>query len=53
MGADRLSSVQYLKFDVRGEAPVSIGSDLPGLTVEAALTPEQRAALEEDLSGDP
>ena len=52
VGADRLSSVQYLKFDVRGEAPVAVGSDLPGLAVEASLTPEQRAALEEDLSGD-
>ena len=52
VGADRLSSVQYLKFDVRSEVPASIGSDLPGLTVEVALAPEQRAALEEDLSGD-
>ena len=52
VGADRLSSVQYLKFDVKGEAPVAIGCDLPGLALEVALSPEQRAALEEDLRGD-
>ena len=52
VGSDRLSSVQYLKFDLKGEAPVAVGSDLPGLTLEAALSPEQRAALEEDLKGD-
>jgi hypothetical protein len=52
VGEGRLSSVQYLKFDVRGMAPVALGSDLPALTVEAALTPAQRAALEEDLRSD-
>ncbi|HZY04762.1 MAG TPA: DUF3501 family protein [Anaeromyxobacteraceae bacterium] len=52
VGADRLSSVQYLKFDVTGEVPVAVGSDLPGLALEAALTPEQRAALQEDLRSD-
>jgi hypothetical protein len=51
VGADRLSSVQYLKFDVGGVAPVAIGCDLPGLPVETPLTPEQRAALEADLRG--
>ena len=30
VGDDRLSSVQYLKFDVGGEVPVAAGSDLPG-----------------------
>ncbi len=50
VGADRLSSVQYLKFDTGGEAPIKIGSDLPALTVETALTAEQRAALAADLS---
>jgi hypothetical protein len=49
VGTDRLSSVQYLKFDVRGETPVAIGSDLPALAVETALSEEQRAALAEDL----
>jgi Protein of unknown function (DUF3501) len=52
VGADRLSSVQYLKFDVQGEAPVAVGSDLPGLALEAALGPEQQAALAEDLRSD-
>lgn len=50
MGSDRLSSVQYLKFDVRGQVPVAAGADLPGLTVEAALDPAQRRALAEDLA---
>ncbi len=52
VGADRLSSVQYLKFDVGGEVPAAIGSDLPGVALEAALAPEQRAALKEDLESD-
>jgi hypothetical protein len=52
VGADRLSSVQYLKFDVSGEAPVAVGCDLPGLTLESPLAPEQRKALEADLASD-
>ena len=48
----RVSSVQYLKFPVRGRAPVAVGADLPGLAVEAALTAEQRAALADDLASD-
>jgi hypothetical protein len=49
VGEERLSSVQYLKFDVGGEAPVAVGSDHPRLTVEAPLTAEQRQALAADL----
>lgn len=49
VGDERLSSVQYIKFKTGGAAPVAVGSDLPELTVEARLTPEQRAALAEDL----
>ncbi len=49
VGDDRLSSVQYLRFDVGGVVPRALGSDLEGLTVEAALSDEQRAALAEDL----
>lgn len=49
VGEDRLSSVQYLKFDVHGAVPVALGSDLPAFTAEALLTPDQRAALAEDL----
>ncbi len=52
VGTDRLSSVQYLKFDVHGEAPVAAGADLPALSVEAVLEPDQRKALEEDLKSD-
>ncbi len=48
-GDGRLSSVQYLKFAVGGRVPVALGVDLPGLETETALTPEQRAALAEDL----
>jgi hypothetical protein len=53
VGTDRLSSVQYLKFDVRGEVPVAAGSDLPGFAVEAPLDAEQREALRADLASDP
>ncbi|GEJ56149.1 DUF3501 family protein [Anaeromyxobacter diazotrophicus] len=53
VGDDRLSSVQYLKFPVGPQAPVAIGSDLPGLEVEAVLTEAQRAALQEDLAVSP
>jgi hypothetical protein len=49
VGEDRLSSVQYLKFDVRGRVPVAIGSDLPAFPAEALLTEAQRGALREDL----
>ncbi|WP_242346106.1 DUF3501 family protein [Anaeromyxobacter terrae] len=52
VGEDRLSSVQYLRFDVGGEAPVAAGADLPGLTVETALEAEQREALRADLAAD-
>ncbi|HSF06696.1 MAG TPA: DUF3501 family protein [Methylomirabilota bacterium] len=48
-GEGRLSSVQYLKFRVGRAVPVAVGIDLPGLTTETPLTPEQRAALTEDL----
>jgi hypothetical protein len=50
VGETRVSSVQYLKFDTKGEVPVAIGADHPDLTVETALSDEQRRALAEDLS---
>ncbi len=50
VGEDRLSSVQYLKFDVKGAAPVAVGSDLPGLAAETILSPEQHEALARDLT---
>jgi hypothetical protein len=49
IGDGRLSSVQYLKFAVNGEAPVALGSILPGCELRALLTEDQRAALREDL----
>jgi len=51
VGETRVSSVQYLKFEVGKEAPVAIGCDHPDpeLHHEAPLTREQRAALERDL----
>ncbi len=52
VGTDRLSSVQYLKFDVRGRVPTAAGSDLPQLQSETPLGPEQRAALAADLETD-
>ena len=52
VGTDRLSSVQYLKFDVGGRVPVAAGSDLAALAVEALLDAAQRKALEEDLRSD-
>jgi hypothetical protein len=52
VGEDRLSSVQYLRFDVRGEVPVAAGADLPELTAEMPLDAEQREALRQDLASD-
>ncbi len=51
VGADRLSSVQYLKFKIPTGEPVAIGADHPKLTVETLLSDEQRAALVADLNG--
>ncbi len=52
VGAERVSSVQYLKFPVGGLAPVAFGIDLRAAAAETALTPEQRGALEADLASD-
>jgi uncharacterized protein DUF3501 len=52
IGVERLSSVQYLKFDVQGRVPVAAGSDLPALVLEDPLSPEQREALRQDLAAD-
>ena len=49
VGEDRLSSVQYLKFDTGGCSPVAIGSELRALTIEQILSDTQRRALTEDL----
>jgi Protein of unknown function (DUF3501) len=49
-GDDRVSSVQYMKFNTGGRVPVAAGVDLPELQVEAGLTGQQREALRKDLS---
>ncbi|HLT37471.1 MAG TPA: DUF3501 family protein [Enhygromyxa sp.] len=51
VGDERLSSVQYLTFELGGQAPVAIGVDWAGqgLALEAVLSDEQRAALQADL----
>ena len=49
VGDDRLSAVQYLKFDTRGRVPVAVGCDLPALGAETVLTEAQRQALRDDL----
>jgi uncharacterized protein DUF3501 len=48
----RISSVHYLRFDVRGEVPVAAGCDLPELATEVVLDDARRAALAEDLRAD-
>lgn len=48
---EKISSVQYLKFALADRVPVALGSDHPQLTVETALSEEQRAALLADLRG--
>jgi hypothetical protein len=47
-GDDRVSSVQYMKFNTGGKVPVAAGVDLPGLEGETRLTEEQRSALMAD-----
>jgi len=49
VGDTRLSSVQYLKFDLGSRAPVAIGADHPELRVEAELSKAQRDTLALDL----
>ncbi len=51
LGGERLSSVQYLRFDTRGRVPVAVGVDHPLLQAETVLSSAQREALAADLSG--
>jgi hypothetical protein len=44
--------VHYIKFDVEGHVPLSIGADHPGLLAETELTAATRSALGEDLAVD-
>ena len=50
VGRDRLSSVQFLKFDTGGQVPETVGTDLPRLCLETGLDERQRRALAEDLA---
>jgi hypothetical protein len=52
VGAERLSSVQYVKFAVGGRVPMAVGVDLPALAGETTLRAEERRALEADLASD-
>lgn len=52
VGEDRISSVQYLKFNTKGKTPATIGSDFPELKVETELNESQIQALEQDLKSD-
>ncbi len=49
VGDDRLSSVQYLRFTMNGNAPVNIGVEHEELTIEAPLTSEQRESLAKEI----
>lgn len=49
VGEARLSSVHYVKFDVRGRTPIAVGCDLPGIDAQTLLSVEQRSALTADL----
>lgn len=52
IGRGRLSSVQYLHFNVQGHTPMAIGCDHddPLLKHEYVLNPEEQAALAADLT---
>ena len=50
LGENRLSSVQYLRFQTGGRVPVAVGCDLDELRAETELSREQRQALAEDLA---
>lgn len=54
IGEDRLSSVQYLKFDTGGRNPIGVGCTHPDplIGLEVILTEDQRAALKTDLHGE-
>ena len=52
IATDRLSSVQYLKFDTKGATPVAFGADHPQYTHEDELSADQLEALKADLASD-
>ena len=52
VGDTRLSSVQYLSFELGDEPPTAIGISMPGLEIETELSEGQRDALRSDLRAD-
>lgn len=50
IGAERVSSVQYMQFPVGGRTPDAIGCDLPAYSQEILLSEAQREALKSDLA---
>ncbi len=50
VGEARLSSVQYLTFELGPEPPIAIGIDMPGIEAETELSDAQREALRQDLN---
>jgi len=46
---ERVSAVQYLRFDTHGQTPHALGTDFHELVREVPLEEAQRAALAEDL----
>ena len=49
VGDTRLSSVQYLSFELGDEAPLAIGIAMPGIEAQTELSEAQREALGVDL----
>jgi hypothetical protein len=49
VGAQRISSVQYLKFTLGDQVPERLGCSHPDINSEVTLTPDEAAALCEDL----
>lgn len=47
---EKISSVQFLKFNCEGKTPLAIGCEHSAYRVETALNDEQKAALENDLA---
>jgi hypothetical protein len=50
VGDSRLSSVQYITFELGPEAPVAIGIDMSGIEAETQLSGPQREALGDDVA---
>lgn len=46
---EKISSVQFLKFNCEGKTPLAIGCEHEAYQIETALSDEQKAALDEDL----